>query len=384
MPAQVTPPAHAVNPPSAPTAPATIGVGILAPIVSKNPYMPRLVEALRREGIRVVGCGMGTFFLHRFLGRSAPKIAHFHWIQPQIMTEGNRIKTRLKFIAFMAQLKLLPVLGVTTVWTAHDLRDHDSRESRLDSRATIAVARQAAGIIAHCPTARQTLLQRLPKLNPQRIAVVPHGNYDLDHNFTLPRSSARAELGLDPEAIILLFFGNIRAYKGITDLIEAFRADRRENIHLIIAGRPFRDSDGRAVQDAIAGDRRITFESGFIDPARLDNLIAACDLMALPYRNILSSGAALMAMTFGRAVLCPRIGCFNDLFDESGAFMYEADDEDGLAAALEAALDERHRLDAMGLRNRQEAADVPWSRSAQLTAAVYRRAVRRQAVDTLE
>src|SRR5690606_5318779 len=62
------------------------------------------------------------------------------------------------------------------------------------------------------------------------------------------------------------------------------------------------------VERAAAGDPRIRLDLGHLDDDRLTSWLAAADLVALPYRRILNSGAALLALSAGRPVLVPAPG----------------------------------------------------------------------------
>ena len=71
----------------------------------------------------------------------------------------------------------------------------------------------------------------------------PHPLFD-NYGPKIPREEALKRLRLSPDFSYLLFFGFIRAYKGLDLLLEAF-ADKRlknRNLKLIIAGE-FYESD---------------------------------------------------------------------------------------------------------------------------------------------
>src|SRR5690606_25490271 len=72
-----------------------------------------------------------------------------------------------------------------------------------------------------------------------RTALMPHPLYD-HFGAPLPMALARKQLGLPAGARVLLFFGLIRAYKGLDLLIEAF-AKLDPRYHLVIAGEPYGD-----------------------------------------------------------------------------------------------------------------------------------------------
>jgi glycosyltransferase involved in cell wall biosynthesis len=61
----------------------------------------------------------------------------------------------------------------------------------------------------------------------------------------------------------------------------------------------------------------------------------ACDVCVLPYRQVTTSGAAILALSFGVPVVAPRMGCFVDLIGEDRGVLFDPDHPASLAEALE-------------------------------------------------
>ena len=98
----------------------------------------------------------------------------------------------------------------------------------------------------------------------------------------------------------------------------------------------------------------------------------ACDVVVLPYRRILTSGAAVLAMSFGKPCIAPRAGCVTDILDENGAIFFDPSVSGNLERALRETVDSRHRLREMGLYNLRRAAAWDWESIGRSTAAVYK------------
>jgi glycosyltransferase involved in cell wall biosynthesis len=99
----------------------------------------------------------------------------------------------------------------------------------------------------------------------------------------------------------------------------------------------------------------------------------AADVVVLPYAGILTSGTLLLAMSFAKAVIAPRIGCIPEVVDTRGAFMYEPGNGAALTGALQRALSAD--LTAMGLYNRRIVQEYDWDTIAARTREVYARAL---------
>jgi beta-1,4-mannosyltransferase len=97
--------------------------------------------------------------------------------------------------------------------------------------------------------------------------------------------------------------------------------------------------------------------------------LRAADAVVLPYRDVLTSGSAILAMTFGLPVVAPRIGCLPEALDGC-SILYDPDRPPGLRAALDEAL--RADLRALGARAAAVAASLDWGMVGARTAAIYR------------
>jgi glycosyltransferase involved in cell wall biosynthesis len=91
---------------------------------------------------------------------------------------------------------------------------------------------------------------------------------------------------------------------------------------------------------------------------------------------VLTSGAVILAMSFGRACIAPATGCIQDVLDERGAFLYDPERPGALRDAIARALGCRDRLREMGAYNLERAREWGWDRVARETAHVYDEALR--------
>src|SRR5699024_8234211 len=94
------------------------------------------------------------------------------------------------------------------------------------------------------------------------------------------------------------------------------------------------------IDRAAVRDARITRRFGFLPDADLVDVITRAQLVVLPYRELHSSGAVLVALSLARPVLVPDGPTTRALRDEVGAgwvhlFSGELDTDD-LCAALRA------------------------------------------------
>lgn len=332
-----------------------------------NPYQMLLADHLTTLGVRVdsIARWAELSFVHR------PDVVHLHWLHP-IFIAPNGFDAIANLTKFIVGLVALRVLGTRIIWTAHNLKNHDNHSLFMDRICTSVVVHLAHGIIAHGETAKQEIIRTFHLWNRNKIFVVPHGNYIECYENTLTSAQARQQLGLSESNIVFLFLGAIRPYKGVLELIEAFKQLNEPNARLIIAGKPFDQDTPHQINQAIAGHDDIKFVPGFVPDEKIQVYMNACDVAVFPYRDILTSGSVLLAMSFGRACIAPRQGCITETLDEIGSVLYDPQAKNGLFDALKVAIKHQAELDDMGTHNRQRVESWNWHRIAEMTLDVYR------------
>jgi glycosyltransferase involved in cell wall biosynthesis len=313
-----------------------------------------------------------------------PDILHVHWLVPYCVWPKFRytrlvapLLSVLMSGLFFFQLLVLRLAGPRLVWTVHNLTDHENQSPRIDRWSRRLVARMATAMIVHCEGARGIVTKTLGPRCADKISVVYHSNFmDLYEN-AVSRDQARQTLGLPDAATVLLFLGGVRPYKGLPELISAFGRLDAPDVHLVIAGKAFNPAWSKEIANRCAGHPRIVYHDGFVPAERVQEYMNACDAVIFPYTAILTSGAVLLAMSFGRACVAPRLGCVADVLDNQGAVLYDKDAPDGLLDALRGTIARTAELPQMGQHNHSRVAQWTWAGMAEQTEAVYRGCVRR-------
>jgi len=228
------------------------------------------------------------------------------------------------------------------VISVHDVTPHVARLGALERPLARRVYRRADALVVHHATLKARLIDEFD-VDDERVFVVPH------QVFPSPLA------GEPPAATpTLLFFGALRANKGLADLVEAFAQLPGDGLRLIIAGRGDADQEALA-RGAAASDPRISAEIGFVSLDRKRELFREASLIVLPYRSFASqSGVLHDAYAQGRPVVATRVGALGDTVDEDGTgIVVPVSDPAALATGITEALD----------------ADA-WSRSAAASAAI--------------
>lgn len=339
-----------------------------------NPYQRRLADALRRRGaeIRLARLGGMLPLLRAAFGRWRPDVLHLHWTH-RLSLSRNLPLTLLKSLRFLAELAVLRLARIRVVWTAHNLVEHERRFPRTELLTQRLAARLYHRIIVHGPEARRVVAQGLavPPRRRERLLCVPHGHFIGAYPDTVTRQQARRALGVPAQAApVFVHFGRIRPYKGVWQLLRAFHGLALPEAALIVAGQPWDQATADELIRWAVADRRIALHCGFVPDERIQYFMKAADVVVLPYRDILTSGTAMLAMSFGRTVIMPRYGCARDMVGISRGLLYDPEDPQGLAGAMRSAT--MVDLEARGAACRELALAADWDAIAGRTLAAYR------------
>jgi glycosyltransferase involved in cell wall biosynthesis len=89
-----------------------------------------------------------------------------------------------------------------------------------------------------------------------------------------------------------------------------------------VAGRPQDAVYVARLATLATGDERVTLEPRFVPSEEVQIYLNAADIAVLPYRQITTSGAALLAFSFGLPVIAPAIGAFPNLITAERGVLY--------------------------------------------------------------
>lgn len=334
-----------------------------------NPYIQLLTEALQTQGVQTGLAYPGYWTLWRAVKEHGrPDLIHLQWQHPLFL--ASRLdKTILRTILFFWQWLTLRLLGVRFVWTVHETLHFGTRRAGWEMAASRLLARLVDRLVVHCDTA-VSLVAHDFRVDSDRFDVVPHGHYADFYPAAPKQAAARHALNLPPSAKVILFFGHIRPYKGIDKLVETFRQIPAADARLILLGEPHGTAPWLADQlgEQAQADGRILTRFEYIPDDELVVYLAACDIVALPYTDSLTSGAAILAGSYGRAILAPKLGCMGESPADT-AVLYDPAAGDGLRNGMEQAL--TAPLAEMGQAAEKFWLQFPWARVAKETAQVY-------------
>jgi glycosyltransferase involved in cell wall biosynthesis len=343
----------------------------MIPFWPSNPYQPMLVSALRDLGIEVETARSLKDLTRDPELATRGSVVHLHWLP----TAEARADGLARWWLFGRRIERLKQRGLALVWTAHNLVPHESRIRAMDRWLSRKVAAAADRIVCHSHTARHDLADELRIVDLEKVRVIPHGHYIGAYPHDLTREECRQLLNLDRDAVVFLSIGLIRSYKGTIELAEAFGQVRKHDARLLIVGKPLDHAVDASLKKLASLDSRIRYVPGYVPDDALQLYFNAADAVVFPYRRSLTSGALILAMSFGRACIAPRLPGMVDCLGERGGILYDAGRKDGLFEALAVATARPETLREMGDTNLEQARAWDWRTVAEATAECYDRAV---------
>lgn len=224
--------------------------------------------------------------------------------------------------------------GARVVVLCHNVLPHEPRPG--DRTLMRLLLRGADGVVVHSRQerdravrlrARRTLVAALPPHLPLAAAGPARG----------PASEVRRHL---------LFFGNVRHYKGLDVLVRALA--EVDGVSLTVAGEFFGGPGGtRKLVAELGLADRVVLRPGYVPAEQVADLFSTADALVLPYRSATATQNVALARRFGVPVLATRVGTLATLLrHDVDGLLCEPDDVAGLAGSIRT-LYEPGRLDAL-------------------------------------
>ncbi|HEY4810102.1 MAG TPA: glycosyltransferase family 4 protein [Solirubrobacteraceae bacterium] len=246
------------------------------------------------------------------------------------------------------------------VLTAHDILPREARPGQREAQRRLYEHFDA--IVVHSEHGRVRLIDELD-VDGERVHVIPHGAFE---HLTAGGPGGAAPPPFDTDLPVVLCFGLMRPYKGIEELLEAWRGI--DGAELWIAGAPRMDIS--ALRSAAPPGVR--FVPRFITDDELPAFFQRADLVVLPYREIDQSGVLFTALAFGKPLLLSDVGGFPEVAAQGAARTFPAGDTAALNAALRELVADPATLAQLASGARAAATGTySWSEIGKRTLALY-------------
>jgi D-inositol-3-phosphate glycosyltransferase len=305
---------------------------------------------------------LARLIVHVVKHNKEKRIVHFQFLR----------RERIESLLF----PLMRLLGVNLVFTAHNVLPHEN--SRVDYFFRFIVYRSAKVIIVHSEYIKNKLVKGF-RIDREKVRVIPHGNFDhYVPKEPMSKSEARAILNLSKMENVALFFGFIREYKGLDQLMDAYEicVGRGRPWILVVAGavHPLElESHYRRRIKQISADGSIVFHADFIRSEKVAAYFFACDVVILPYKEIDHSGIVHLAYSFGRPVIATNVGDFSEVIEDGkSGYLLRENSAECLSETILGAFSNSTCLDDMGNYARKlSTSKYSWLEIAKKTRELY-------------
>jgi len=169
--------------------------------------------------------------------------------------------------------------------------------------------------------------------------IVLHPLYD---NFgeKISKEEARQHLNISSNDFIFLFFGFIRAYKGLDLLLNAIKIlkekDTQTNWKVMIAGEYYEDkTQYEQLIKELGIEDRLLLKTDFIPDSEVRNYLCSADCVVQPYRNATQSGVTPLAYHFEIPMIVTNVGGLPSLVPHQKAGLICIPEAASIAAAMQ-------------------------------------------------
>lgn len=201
-------------------------------------------------------------------------------------------------VPYVVLLAIGKAKGKRILMTVHNVEPH---EQNLITKSLNKIVYQFADeYIVHSERNKSQLLAAT-NIDSDKINIISHPVIGPEKEH-VSKSEALHRLDLDPDTNAILFFGNIRDYKGLDSLIEMIASiNESHDIELLIAGKCWEEWEKyRALIDQYELNDEVYRYPGFVPEEDLELFFAAASAVALPYEYFdAQSGVAGLADHFG-------------------------------------------------------------------------------------
>lgn len=338
-----------------------------------NPYQVLLEKALQNTGVEVYfPVGYRRLWpLYRAVISQPDKIdvLHLHWLGPYL--KGNSAITRWFYaIKFLIDIFIVQMSGVNVVWTVHNLIAHDTQYARLERWIRRQLAKNVSQLIVHNHSSKESVME-LYLAADNSISVVPIGHYREIYKSPIDALAARKILNWPTTGNIYLWQGLLRPYKGVESLLKIWseHEDILAGHTLIVAGAAPDQSYGQKIAEMAAPIPGVYTHLEFIEEKRMHLFFSAATVVVLPFKQILTSSSLVLAMSYGKPVIAPRLGGIPETLSDANWLLYDANNELALRHAFKKSME--IDLCTLGKIVSQVCDRMNWADIAQKTYQLY-------------
>lgn len=233
---------------------------------------------------------------------------------------------------------ILKKLSIPKVVLVHNLYPHES--GYFDTSLVNRIMKVDAKFL----TISKSVLAQVQTNYPSvEVSQYPHPYYD-HFGASVDKVIAADKVDLPPDRDYLLFFGLVRPYKGLSQLLSAFAkiANKYPNLDLLVAGEFYESVDiyNRIIENDKL-ESRVIIRDQFIPDRLVSAYFSIADLVMLPYISATQSGVGQIATHFDKPILVTDVGSLGQMTHQGKTGIVVESNSHSIATGIEAFFDQQ-------------------------------------------
>lgn len=298
------------------------------PFAVGNPYQG-LLYASKNPEFEITRLRRGEKFVP-FISNAMARglnLLHLHWDDRIFGREGSDEENAAVHRQTIGALTTYVESGGKIFWTIHNRVPHKEHDIPAFKAARNDLVRIASLIHVHTEHAKQHMMTEYG-VDAEKIRIIPHPSYlgvyepeERTLNRPLPVSQTRR----------FLFFGMLRGNKGFNDVFRTLKRISRDGppVEVEIFGKGFKPQQRKI--DVLNSYDFVRVDSNRVADEDVAGIFARAQVFLAPYQDPFTSGAMMLAQTFGLPIIAPDLPAIrHTTAPEAHILLYPPDDPKGL------------------------------------------------------
>lgn len=270
---------------------------------STNDYIVHFHESFKRRGY-TLNNRMPRLRLLNILFNLDSDVFIFHWIDviPYLRCGSGQV------IFFKICVYLLSLMNKDIVWVMHNKTSHDkagTQKKKSVEELMDFMAKYSTKILVHAQDGVVFYEEKYGEKYPNKVFFIPHPVYS--NNISRPESyPGKFEWNY-------IIWGTISRYKRILEFLEFAKNDEFfKKKRILVCGKCVDKDYEKQIID-LSGNS-ITFINKFISDSELEQYMSKSENILFSHNpeSVLSSGALIHSLNFGKPILAPFVGNFKE------------------------------------------------------------------------
>lgn len=335
------------------------------------PYLELLHARLMNKNVEIYECENR---LDLVKGLRKVDIVHLHWIEGYFTVPNHKYFTPLKLFIFINYLIFVKyVARKKIVITLHNLLPHENQYPKIQHKTFELSLKLADAVIVHNNYSKKMACS-MYNIEEKKVWIIPHGTFGSYYPNRISKEEARGILKISKTKFVILFFGAIREYKGIEELLNILDdlLIYEKDLFIVIAGACADDNlKRRVIEFSNKFKQNSLVRIEYIPDKDVQIFMNASDVGVLPYREITTSGALLLYMSFKKPVIVSDLEPIKELLQDAGIYYKHGNNKDLQRTILKTKNGE-YNLKELSQKVFEISQKYQWDNIAEKTIEVYK------------